>query len=321
MSRRLLVVWAVVAVAVLGPLPITVSRATGWIGDLGIVLTAFAPLALVPYAVALTLLVVLLVRGRRGRRDRLVTLATGLVVVLLGVHVWWLGPLLVGGAPEPAAGAEPVTVLSTNVQFGEGDAPFVVDEVRDREVDVLVVSEITPDFLAAADAAGLADVLPHRVGSPDPEASGTMVFAREPVEEVARVDTFFDSLVVRTDGVTLLATHPAPPTLADDWRRDQPLLLAAAREHDVDLVVGDLNATLDHPGIRDLVDAGWRDAVELTNGGFAPTWPTDGQLGLLLPAVQIDHALVRDTFAVTDVDHVEVPGSDHLAVVVAVAAT
>ena len=65
--------------------------------------------------------------------------------------------------------------------------------------------------------------------------------------------------------------------------------------HRVDLVVGDLNASLDHPTLRDLVDAGWRDSVELANDGFAPTWPVDSSfpvLGLLPPTVQIDHVMV-----------------------------
>ena len=127
--------------------------------------------------------------------------------------------------------------------------------------------------------------------------------------------------VVRTHDLTVLATHPAPPQSPDDWRRDQPLLLEAALEHDVDAVVGDLNATLDHPVVRDLVDAGWRDAVELTNGGFAPTWPAHGELGFPVAVVQIDHVMVRDTVAVTEVDTLEVPDADHLGVVATLAAT
>jgi endonuclease/exonuclease/phosphatase (EEP) superfamily protein YafD len=320
-SRRLVAGWALVALLVLPTLLVTLSRLVGWTSHLGIVVTAFAPFALLPYAAALVLLVVLLVRGHRGRRDRLVAGATGLVVVLLGLHLWWLAPLFVGDAPQPAAGAPRVTVLSTNVEFGQAEAAYVVDEVREREVDVLVVSEITPAFVAAADAAGLGDLLAHRAGQPDPSASGTMVFSSAPIDDLARVDTHFDSLVVRTHDVTLLATHPAPPTLPSPWRHDRRVLLAAARAHDVDVVVGDLNATLDHPTVRDLVDAGWRDAVELTNGGFAPTWPSDGQMGLPFAAVQIDHALVRDTLAVTDVDRFEVPGTDHLAIVATLAAT
>jgi endonuclease/exonuclease/phosphatase family metal-dependent hydrolase len=315
-GRRVVAVAA--AVLVLPALPVTLSRATGWTGDLGLVLTAFAPLALLPYAVALVLLGVLLLRGHRGRVE---LVGATLVTALLVLHGWWVAPLFVGGAPTPAAGAERVTVLSANVEYGRGDAAVVVDAVRRRGVDVLVVSEVTPRFVAAAEAAGIADLLPFRVGTPGLTTSGTMVFSSSQIAQVARVDTLFDSLVVRTHDLTLLATHPAPPQLPDDWRDDQPLLLAAAREHHVDVVVGDLNATLDHPTLRDLGEAGWRDAVELTNGGFEPTWPAHGEKGLVTPVVQIDHVLARSSVAVVGVDRFEVPDADHQAIVATLAAT
>lgn len=319
MSRRRVLAGVVLAVLLLPALVVTVSRLTGWTGRLGIVATSFTPLALLPYAVALAVLVGLLVRGHR---DRVVVGLAAAVVVLVGLHAWWLAPLYVGDAPEPAAGAPRVTVMGSNVEFGQGDAAVVVDEVRRRGVDVLVVGEITPRFLAAADAAGLGEVLPHRAGRPDEAASGTMVFSSTPLDVVDdTVDTYFDSLVVRTQDLTVLATHPAPPTFAAEWRHDARVLLDTARRHEVDLVVGDLNATPDHPTLRDLAAAGWRDAVDLTDAGLAPTWPVGGSayLPVPVPVVAIDHVLARDSVAVTASDRLEVPGSDHLAVVATVA--
>lgn len=313
-TRRVVLVLA--GLLVVAGLPFTLARLTGWTASPSVVLMSFAPYALVPYLLATVLLVVLVVR-RRGRAE---AVGAGAAAILLLVHVWWVAPLFVGDAPEPADGAAQTTVMSVNAQFGRGDAAFVVDEVRERGVGLLVVSEITPRFVAAAEAAGLDDVLPYRVGRTGQTVSGTMVFSSAPVEEVAAVATTFDSLVVRAHDLTVLATHPAPPQSPSDWRRDQPLLLEAAREHDVDAVVGDLNATLDHPVVRDLADAGWRDAVELTNGGFAPTWPENGEHGFPVPVVQIDHVLARDTLAVVDVDSFAVPDSDHHAVVATVAA-
>ncbi len=195
---------------VVATLPVTLSRLTAWTSDLGIVLMAFAPFALLSYVVALAVLVTGVVRGGR-RRPELV--AAGVTGILLLLHVWWYAPLLVGGAPEPARDAERITVLSVNVEYGRGDAAVVVDTVRDEGVDVLVVSEVTPRFVDAADRAGLAALLGHRAGSTGAGTQGTMVFSTGPVEEVARVDTLFDSLVVRTLGLTLLGTHPAPPQL------------------------------------------------------------------------------------------------------------
>ncbi len=97
-------------------------------------------------------------------------------------------------------------------------------------------------------------------------------------------------------------------------------MLDAAREHDVDAVLGDLNATLDHAPLRRLVDAGWRDAVELANGGFLPTWPSHGEYSPFPgPVVAIDHVMVDDGLTVTEVDTVDIPGTDHRGVVATLA--
>lgn len=309
--------WVVAALLTLGALPVTVSRLVGWTGDLGIVLTSFAPLALLPYAAATALAVPL---SRRSLTRPAVVVAA-VAAALVVTHLVWIAPLYLGGAPAPAAGADRVTVLGANVQFGRGDAAVVVREIGERGVDVRVVSEVTPRFVAAAEQAGLDELLPYRAGRAGTGAGGTLVYSSEPIEVVAPVATAFESFVLRTHDLTVLATHPAPPQSPGFWRVEQPLLLTAATDHDVDLVVGDLNATLDHPTIRDLADAGWRDAVELTNGGFAPTWPAHGERAFPFPVVQIDHVLARSSVAVLEVDALEVPDTDHYAVVATVAST
>ncbi|WP_139977902.1 endonuclease/exonuclease/phosphatase family protein [Nocardioides litoris] len=311
MTRARLLLLGLAGLLVLGSLPVTLSRLTGWTSAPGIVLTAFAPLALVSYAAALVLVLAAVVAGRRGGRLALAVAALAVVPLLL--HVAWAAPLMTDEAEEPT-GPDRVTLMSVNALLGRADAEVVADLVRERDVDVLVVSEVTPAFLRRAEAAGLRDVLPVQAGRPGTAAEGTMVFSRAPLEVVATVPTRFDSLVVRTSGLTVLGTHPAPPTAPDEWRRDLPLVLDAAVEHDVDAIVGDLNATLDHAPVRDLVDGGWRDAVELTGGGFQPTWPAGGGMGLPFAAVQIDHVLVGERWTVTAVDDQAVPDTDHHAV-------
>ena len=69
--------------------------------------------------------------------------------------------------------------MNANLFAGKADAEDVVDAVRREHVDVLVVEEITPDELGRLDAAGLAGLLPNRVGEPDPDVAGTMVFSNE----------------------------------------------------------------------------------------------------------------------------------------------
>ncbi len=310
--KRLVVVRVLLGLLLVPALVLTVLRLTqpGW--GPAVRLVAFTPHALLGYALGAVAAALLLVWGRRRAVDLAVT---AVVVVGLALHTAWVWPLFTGDAPDPA-GEERVVVMAVNASFGEADAEAVVAAVRESGVEVLAVSEIDGPFLAALERAGLDEVLPERAGEPSGSVAGTMAFGREAIELVAEVDTRFDGLVVRTLDLTFAVVHPSPPTDPDAWRRDQAAVLDAAREHDVDVVLGDLNATLDHAPLRRLVEAGWRDAVELTNSGFLPTWPSHGEYPPFPgPIVTIDHVMVDDALTVTDIDTVDIPGTDHRGVV------
>ena len=102
-----------------------------------------------------------------------------------------------------------------------------------------------------------------------------MVFSNEQLGEPALLATQFDSYRVQVGSLTLLAVHPTAPVLPQAWRRDHDLIRAEAVEKDADLIVGDMNATPDHDVMRELDDAGFRDAGELANNGWQPTWPAN----------------------------------------------
>lgn len=290
---------------------------------------SFTPLATPWYAADALLIGTALALGRAGRR-RVVGAALALPVAGLGLHLWWLAPLFTGDNPAPADGAEPLVVMTTNFYAGDADAADVVDTVRDREVGLLVVNEVTFGTLAQMEEAGIDDLLPHRVGEPNGAVDGTMVFSREPLSGAVRQETTFQSWLVTVgeaeDALTVLAVHPVapvPPAGASTWRAEHERLLAAAREADAELVLGDLNATPDHAVLRAWRDAGYRDSLELVNAGWSRTWPSNGITpvpGFHPPAlIQIDHVLVTSALAVTGSSTVVVPGSDHRAVVATVA--
>ena len=130
------------------------------------------------------------------------------------------------------------------------------------------------------------------------------------------------ALIEGQDDLVVVATHPQAPTEPDLWRSDHAALLALVRQRHPDLVLGDLNATVDHAPMRALVDAGLRDAAELANTGWQPTWPFGDRWRLavaLPPLVAIDHVLVGPRLAVVEVHTADLPGSDHRAVVATVA--
>ncbi len=284
-------------------------------------LVALTPLALVAYA-AVALLV--LVPALRRRGAALVVLVVALAGIAL--HAWWLAPLWTGPQPPPAAGAEPFVVMSANVEgIGAADALAVVETASERGVDVLGLLEVTPEALASMDEGGLSALFPYRVGGEDDGIGGTVLLSRTPLGPATRVDTSDGSLVadltIADRTVRTLVAHPVQPLSdVDQWRRDHAAVLAAAG--DVDLLIGDLNATLDHEPLQALADAGLHDATERANAGWQPTWPTDGGSdGLPFPVVQIDHVLVGRRIAALDTDTVRLEGTDHAAILAEVAFT
>ena len=284
---------------------------------------AFTPFGIVLYAAALVLLLLALVR--RATRSRLLVAPLVVAAAGLALHAVWFAPLVTGATPAAAVNASPSEVMTANLLAGAGDATRLVVEASEAGADVLVVSEVTRGDVAEMERVGLSDVFPHRVGEPgaaDGYVSSTMVFSREPIELVETVDTTFDAMLVRTGDLLVLAVHPAPPTLFAQWQADHRAILEVAERAEPDVIAGDLNATLDHAPLRALGDAGYRDAAELANAGLAATWPVDGGfplLSLLPPSVAIDHVLVSDTWTVTATRTVDVPGSDHRAVLATVA--
>lgn len=325
-SGRQVVLWLLVLVLLVPAALLTFARLAEPEVGFWIQAEAFAPVAIVLYATALVLLVARLAlrRWRAGAGGAGATaVAAALALAGLCLHAWWFAPQVVGADPPPGAGAEPVTVMTANLLKGEADGAEVVREATEEHVDLLVVEEVTPAELADMDRAGLDDLLPHRVGEPRSYGDGTMVFSRAVLGAAHRVPTLHDGWVVDMGGLTVLAVHPYAPTVADGWVSDHAAVTDAVERWSPDLVVGDLNATADHAPMRELADEGYRDVGELANEGWQPTWPSGAAvtvLGIPVPALaQIDHVLVGARMAALSMHTLEIPGSDHRAVVAEVA--
>lgn len=319
MRGRDVVFWLVVAGLLLPALLLSLTRAVEPGGAaLWLQVEAFTPLAIVLYAAALlVVLVPLLVR----RRWRSAALPVALVCVAgLVVHAWWYAPQVTGANPPAAAGAAPLVVMTANLLKGEADGADVVRRASAADVDLLVVEEVTAAELAAMDRSGLADLLPYSVGTAGDGAAGTMAFSRSPVSDGAAISTTLDSWSFHTEGLTVLAVHAFPPTDAAAWRHDHAVIADAVARLQPDLALGDFNATADHAPMRALAAAGYRDAGELADRGWQPTWPARGVFDLLgLPLAQIDHVLVGPRLAALAMRTTTIAGSDHRGVLAEVA--
>jgi endonuclease/exonuclease/phosphatase family metal-dependent hydrolase len=238
-------------------------------------------------------------------------------------------PLFVAaGPPSPAPTGPGLRVMSSNVQFGWADAATVVRLVEEGDIDVLGVQELTPAFHHRLVAEGLEDLLPHGVVDARDGASGTGLYSRFPVERAASDHPGTDipgehahpTGLVEVPGappVQVTVVHPVPPVApgsVDAWQETLAALPRPDPGGTVHLLVGDFNATVDQPTLRDLLDDGYTDAALARGDGWQPTWRRS-RFG---PALTIDHVLVDGATAVERVSVHDVPGSDHRALVAAV---
>ena len=321
--------WLAVAGLLVPAVPLTLNRLVDAEVGAAVRMMSFTSFATPFYVLASLLVGGALVLGRAGAR-RVVASVLVVLLVALGLHLWWLAPMYVGDNPAPAAGATPLTVMTFNMYEGKADTDQLFETLQDEDVDVVVLPEITFGSLHALEALGIDAEYPYHLGRPNGAVDGTMVFSRLVLTGTEVLPAEFQSYRVTVgegdDAFTLLAVHPrapVPPGGAPQWREENATMLAGAKASDADLVLGDFNATSDHAPMRDWKAAGWRDTLELVNAGWSRTWPANGLSpvrDLHPPAlIQIDHVLVGHRFAALDSHVVEIEGSDHRAIVATVA--
>ncbi len=224
------------------------------------------------------------------------------------------------GASTVAPSDNDEVIAASNLEFGGADPAEIVERIRTLDVDTLVLTELTPEAADAIDAAGASELLPHRVGSPQLGADGTVILSRHSLTKVSaeHVPGLFDQPVATVHAPSgdyvVRAMHPYPPTpnLVRGWHRQlgQAANWVAEQPAQTPLVLaGDFNASQAHPAYRRLAE-GMLDAHRATGSGWVRTWPQ----GSTIPAfVQLDHVLVRQG-QVVDAGMSVVPGTDHALV-------
>ncbi|HJQ45333.1 MAG TPA: endonuclease/exonuclease/phosphatase family protein [Amycolatopsis sp.] len=285
------------------------------------------------------LLATLRVLGNDGNRVTAVLLALtpywtvgGLLVggLALGFRQWWIGgvamavaialvvlvlPRTIPSARADAHGPK-LRIMSSNQYLGKADVHAVVRLVRDNQVDVLNLLELTPREVRDFHSAGLFDLLPYTVLKTVAGSNGSGIASRYPLTELSLVGPGgMEQPSARIDvagtPVDVVAVHPvAPVASASTWKYDLARLPRPDPAGPPRVLAGDFNATLDHAGFRALLGAGYTDAGDNRGAGLASTWPS----GMFPPPVTIDHVLVDPRVAVEGYRVLDVPGSDHDAV-------
>ncbi|MFC7447802.1 endonuclease/exonuclease/phosphatase family protein [Rhodococcus daqingensis] len=248
-----------------------------------------------------------------------------LCLVVCALGAWLLGPLFVAGtgATSPHADGPTLRVLQANAKLGQADPNLLTDLVRDRDVDVLTVQELTDEAIDGLGAAGLDDLLPHRFAiSYGPNGLGGGIYSRFPLSNTRVLDGYLSANLAADldiglrEPVALFAVHPAPAYLfpATMWAGELRGLgaeFANAAERDNVIASGDFNASYSQRQYRALLTAGYADAADQVGAGLVPTMPAHRWY----PAVVgIDRVITKGA-AATGLERVAIAGSDHYGVI------
>ncbi|QHT56041.1 endonuclease/exonuclease/phosphatase family protein [Cellulomonas sp. H30R-01] len=275
-------------------------------------------------ALALALLLAAVPWTRRRLLPLVVVLAVG-AVGQAGVLAWRSVPLP-GTGTTAAAATGPVRGELVVLTFNTLDvvrAPVLADLVDAHDADVVVLPE-TSASTARDVAARLADRgRPMQVLTAPGDVrtiAGTALLVSPGVGRYTEADalpTRLGSLRADPvgDGPVLVAAHPMAPiqrSAMPTWRAETTLVARTCAQTPGAIVAGDLNATLDHPGLRSLGPC--VDAARAAGAGAQGTWPASAPTLLAAP---IDHVLVDGRrWRVTSVDVLPATGgSDHRPVV------
>jgi endonuclease/exonuclease/phosphatase family metal-dependent hydrolase len=248
-----------------------------------------------------------------GRRRAGATAA--LAAAALGVIVWSRK------IPRPDSGAcgPMLRVLTANLYFGRVDAEVIVARVRQGNVDVLCLQELTEDAVTRLKQAGLEDLMPHLQLDLRGGSRGSGIYSRFPLSDGPAVPPVYmaqpTALLRLPDGseVEVVCVHPVPPAPfrkggAVAWRRELAVLPPPGELPRV--LAGDFNATLDHAAFRDVLRLGYLDAARQAGKALTPTWGPGRNNAVLT----LDHVLVDRGCAVLEYSVHFLPGGDHRAV-------
>jgi endonuclease/exonuclease/phosphatase family metal-dependent hydrolase len=220
---------------------------------------------------------------------------------------------------QPEAGGPTLRVLTINLLVGRADPEAVVARVRQADLDVLFVQELTIGAQTRLKQAGLEDLMPHaQVEHKDGGPRGSGIYSRFPLSEGTPLPSAYaaqpTAVLELPDGqeVELICVHPRAPARSPGgsvtWRSELGVLPAPGKRPT--LVAGDFNATPDHAAFRDVLRRGYVDAAIQTGNGLTRTWGRPGRE----PWLTLDHVLASRGCAVLACSVHAVPGSDHRAV-------
>jgi endonuclease/exonuclease/phosphatase (EEP) superfamily protein YafD len=214
-----------------------------------------------------------------------------------------------------------LTVLAANVLDGRADAGALATLIAREQPDLVSLPESGLEFrdklMPMLD--GYRSWVSTEPGKPDGWSVTLLVADRMGDVEVGSGPQLRAQQLWARGGAlgarTFHAVHPQAPMArwqARVWARDMDSIAAWTAARPAPIVAGDFNATLDHAPLRRALH-GVKDAAAGTGLGLTGTYHSR------LPrwaGIRIDHVLVPDEAEITRYEIVDIPGTDHRAVLV-----
>lgn len=213
------------------------------------------------------------------------------------------------------------TVMTLNCRYGSADAQAIIEAVRNNDVSVLALQELTTNLVNALDDAGLAGTLPYRqLGEPTENDNGGFngLWLRSMPESMgdSNVDIAAANVPrVVVENTAMYSAHTKSPMRGcAEWSQGAINLAATYPTSDGSgpcqaVIMGDLNSNLDHPSFRSLIDAGYRDITLSVTHAEAASFPR----WLTWPRLELDHILVTPGISAENIHTLTIPETDHLA--------
>lgn len=225
---------------------------------------------------------------------------------------------IAGSAPGPG---QTLTLLSFNVNDGHADVPALARTIHTARPDVVVLPEAGEHYRQLL--MPQVDNLSYRSWTTEPLGSKDMngiVVLTAPwlgavTAEPLPLDTKFRWMQVTRGAlgtVRVVAVHAAAPfpELTQEWISELGMLQQwCAPGRGSNIVIGDVNATLDHSALRSGI-TGCTDAAADRGQGLAATWPSSWPRWF---GVQIDHVFTTGGLRPASLQILDMPGSDHRA--------
>lgn len=220
-------------------------------------------------------------------------------------------------------------IMTLNTKNGLADADQIVSIVRNQQVEVLALQEVTTSLVERLTAAGLDELLPsHVFGAVGTSDNGgiNVLYTLAPMSDVS--DSILPvtgsavpagTITAGSHTVRLVSVHPSSPKTGTRgfWNESLRNLSSLRNYDDEYLIMGDFNSTWDHSRYRKMLGDTLVDASQQAGGGFHMTYPSEPGYAMLPvpPMIEIDHIVYSKNsgMSVGNMETVKVEGTDHLA--------